>query len=162
MDTRPGDSLADLLFTILLKPALVEVQQLFVSIRVAYSPQALAAPLFAMPGDPEEATVTDTTFADDVCFMGLIPASTAPESLEQLLSSVASAVHVVMVKRGLNSNYDAGKSELMVSPSGKYSRRYRQQLYSLKGAFLSPALLSSCSWPAATSILVPSLSKAQL
>ena len=131
--TRPGDSLADMLFSILLKPALFEVRELLEQLGVSYMPQAVVVSLFARASDPEEAPASDTTFADDVCFMGAVPASTTPEALPQLLSNVASAVHGVMVKRGLSPNYDAGKSELMVSTSGRYARRFRQQLFLLKG-----------------------------
>ena len=55
--TRLGDSLADLLFSILLSPVLAEVQELEASLGLAFGFSKRDDPLFAKQGDPQEALV---------------------------------------------------------------------------------------------------------
>ena len=83
--TRPGDSLADLLFSILLSPVLAEVQELEVSLGLAFGLSKSTDTLFATQDDPEVVLCTDVTFADDTAFMGVLPANLPPDEMLSLV-----------------------------------------------------------------------------
>ena len=75
--TRPGDSLADLLFSILLCFVLDEVQELESKLGLAFGCHKRPEPIFAKASDPQEVLSTDITFADDTAFLGVLPAGFA-------------------------------------------------------------------------------------
>ena len=64
-ETPPGDSLADLLFSILLCPVLAEVQELESKLGLAFDCSKSPERIFAKAVDPQEVLCTDITFADD-------------------------------------------------------------------------------------------------
>ena len=98
--TRPGDSLADLLFSILLCPVLDEVQDLESKLGLALgcpkSPEKIAK-----ASDPQEVLCTDITFADDTAFLGVLPAGLPPVDMLSLLHDWALGIHNIFVKRAL-------------------------------------------------------------
>ena len=139
--TRPGDSLADLLFSILLSPVLAEVQELEVSLGLAFGLSKSTTPLFATQDDPEEVLCTDVTFADDTAFMGVLPVNLPPDEMLSLVHEWALGIHNIFVKRALIPNYDVGKSSLLLVPAGKNSTHYKKVFAACEqGVWIEPAL----------------------
>ena len=118
--TRPGDSLADLLFSILLCPVLDEVQELESKLGLAFGCPKSPEPIFAKASDPQEVLCTDITFADDTAFLGVLPAGLPPVDMLSLLHDWALGIHNIFVKRALIPNYDVGKSSLLLVPAKKF------------------------------------------
>ena len=139
--TRPGDSLADLLFSLLLSPVLAEVQELEVSLGLAFGLSKSTDPLFATQDDPEEVLCTDVTFADDTAFMGVLPVNLPPDEMLSLVHEWALGIHNIFVKRALIPNYDVGKSSLLLVPAGKNSTHYKKVFAACEqGVWIEPAL----------------------
>ena len=115
--TRPGDSLADLLFSILLSPVLAEVQELESKLGLASGCSKSPEPIFAKIGDPQEVLSTDITFADDTAFLGVLPAGLPPVDMLSLVHDWALGIHNIFVKRALIPNYDVGESSVWIEPA---------------------------------------------
>ena len=116
--TRPGDSLADLLFSILLSPVLAKVQELESKLGLAFVCSKSPEPIFAKASDPHEVLCTDITFADDTAFLGVLPAGLPPVDMLSLVQDWALGIHNIFVKRALIPNHNVGKSSLLPVPAG--------------------------------------------
>ena len=124
--TRPGDSLADLLFSILLSPVLAELQELEASLGLAFR-LSLRVSTHCLPrrGILRRLCI-EITFADDTAFLGVLPAVLPPAQMLSLVHDWALGIHNIFVKRALIPNYDVVKSSLLLA--GKNSTHYKKAL----------------------------------
>lgn len=126
--TRPGDRLADLLFSVLLAPILVRIQDDFVDLAIAPKTSRLEHGCWARGSGPQFEWCTDTTFADDVACITILPKDTVPEHMGARLQGTCECVHRHMLAAGLVPNSVPGKSALMVTPAGKYAHKFKNKL----------------------------------
>ncbi|CAE7949096.1 unnamed protein product, partial [Symbiodinium sp. KB8] len=122
--SRPGDSISDVLF----------------GLAVADMHKAVRASL-AADGIPDQQL---PTWADDVA----LPIQAAAPQLLALSSHVAATLHNECQNRGMEPNYDRGKTELLVVLHGEGARKVKQGLFRSGQAQLSlptaPAVSLTC------------------
>ena len=144
-ETWPGDSLADLLFSVLLSLVLAEVQELESKLGVACgfskSPEPTFTKTVDLQQDLQEVLCTDITFADDTAFMGVLPAGLPPEEMWILVHDWAMCIHNIFVKRALIPNNDVGKSSLLLVPAGKKFHSLQESPGGLRTGFVDRAFV---------------------
>ena len=126
--TRPGDGWADLLFNFVVCRLLQDIRQELEDLGMCFSVLWNGeCGLRASPGDASSATAFATAWADDLAFMlwGETPGSII-EALQMLTSEVITRFQ----KRGLQFNFEAGKTEIVLHLRGRNSTRLRRSLFS--------------------------------
>ena len=137
--TRPGDCLADLLFSVLLSLVLAEVQELESKLGLAFGFSKSPEPMLAKTVDPQEVLCADITFADDKDFIGVLSAGLPPEEMLTLVQDWAMGIHYIFVKRALIPNCDVGESSLLLVPAGKNFTRYMRVVETCDQGCVDPA-----------------------
>ena len=128
--TRPGDPLADLLFSVILSPILTEIEHALSCLGVLLCPQ----PEEHVLSDPGcEGFLSDGTFADDTCFALALPTN-LPEPAFEILSEAVTIIDNTFRKRLLVPNYAPGKSALVLQAHGRHSHALRRHLVLDKNA----------------------------
>ena len=116
--TRPGDTLADVLFAVVLADCLE-------SVRSELDMQGLCNTQI-----PEHHTHQIPVWADDVC----VPfGAKAPSELLSMASRVCEIVHIECCRRALQPNYKRRKTELLLSFAGQGAVKTRRQLMARGG-----------------------------
>ena len=128
--TRPGGSLADVVFSILFSKVLerrsTSVLQPCVP-RVPWNGQR--SPWDSTPGACSSCTVeaSDVVYADDLASFLV---SSCAEALPKAISSIAADTVDTLLPHGLNANIGPTKTAAVAVPAGKGSRAVRRRLYS--------------------------------
>ena len=134
LGTRPGDNLADLLFSYLFAAVLAKVKQSLLSegidVGLGWS-ERMRGSVVPVPADPSSAGVclTDCTWMDDMCLM--VSTRTATD-LFPTLRFAAGVLLDQCLSHGMTPNLDKGKSEVIVMVHRKGSRAVRRQYLSSK------------------------------
>ncbi|OLP95584.1 hypothetical protein AK812_SmicGene22279 [Symbiodinium microadriaticum] len=126
--TRPGGTLADILFSLLFGQALRRRKSS--SLRVAVPQiqwQGVRTPFpAACAPDTPSKDVSDVVYADDLC----IPVVCAEASqLRHTVSAVAADTFDTLAPRALRVNFGPTKTAAIVSPVGHGSRQARQEMF---------------------------------
>ena len=104
--SRPGDSIADVLFAL----AAADLMRAVEAILQTEDMMEVVAP----------------GWADDVCWPVTDP---DPVRLIHKITRLAEAVHVECLRRAMQHNYNAGKTEILLHLQGKHSYRTKQKLF---------------------------------
>ena len=150
--TRPGDSLADIIFSFLFTAVLRQVRKAMLQagfdVRLPWSDcwfRSLSA-----EGEPAtELAPIDVSWMDD---LALLLSASSPGELVSAVERSASMLIAECIKALLHPNLDPGKTEALLSLVGRDSRKVRAELF--RSAEPSTAL-SSTLWPTARLRLVP-------
>ena len=132
LGTRPGDSLADLLFSYLFAVVLDKVRCSLLTegfdLQVAWSHDMRGS---IQPVKPDRVTegvcLMDCTWMDDMCIM---VATSRAQALFPSLSFAAGTLLDVCLAHGMTPNLDKGKTEAVVLIHGKGSQAIRRQYLS--------------------------------
>ena len=145
LGSRPGDGLADVLFSLVfadvlaaIRGQLAEVPSLCVPWHEAMRGQVAATPAQgATPG----IGFLDVSWMDDLAIMGACPTA---RSVPDTLASVAGVVVDTLLSRGMYPNFDRNKTEAIVGLRGAGAQLVRKELLS----DIEPRLqISSTHWP---------------
>ena len=125
--TRPGDPVGDILFNMLFSIILTKAKEEFLK-QTGF--QWLGCPTPAqnfqqLPQMPDRAFL-DLAYVDDAAFILLTP---NPAEIIPTTQVMASIIHDTARLRGLDVNYEAGKTEVMFRIAGKGSKSVRSQLW---------------------------------
>ena len=122
--TRPGCSLADLVFNLAFAPALTDIQRGLQDADLVWKPPDVDR-VFRKAGDAD-AALTDSTFADDAAFCAIPHGNiTVADELARFCGIIADP----LMQRGMRINWDKGKSGLMLALAGRHSRTARRVLF---------------------------------
>ena len=125
--TRPGDPVADVLFNMAFRLIVLDARQTFQrSSNLPFLGTPQVAPVLCAPDEMPTSGFTEVTFVDDIAYALHGP------SAEQVIASlqlVASCLHDAATNRGMQLNYQAGKTEAMVFCAGPGSRSVRKRLW---------------------------------
>ena len=153
--TRPGDNLADMIFSFLFSEILASLRKRFdaqgLRITLPWNDAWLcASPQAIRETSPDcEAKPVDITWMDD---LALLVESTQPDELPDKVVAVASATVTECVQATLLPNLAAGKTEAVVSVQGRGAHKVKKDIF--RGT--DPSLqLRSDIWPAARLRIVP-------
>ena len=153
--TRPGDNLADLVFSFLFSRILHALRDRFatdgVSFQLPWHPAWLCAGPEAerhTPADTQAAPL-DVTWMDD---LALLVAAKSPDTLMERVVSVATNTISECIRATLLPNLAKGKTEAVVCLRGKGAKRLASSVF--RGADPSVQLCSTV-WPEARLRLVP-------
>ena len=131
--TRPGGTLADVLFNVLFAKVLSRRQS---SVQVSYAPAVpwdgcrTPFPTASLHACPKVA-VTDIVYADDLCTPVVCRGAT---HLRSAVSAVTADTMDALTPHALRANLDPTKTAALMSPIGAGSRQARQELFvQLKG-----------------------------
>ena len=113
--TRPGDSVADVLFAIVLSDCIA-------SLRDRLHVEGLDC-------GPAGCQSCQPTWADDLA----VPACCPAERVEAHAMALCAAVHEELGARALELNYGPGKTELMICWAGPHSRACKAQVFGHEG-----------------------------
>eukprot|EP00435_Cladocopium_sp_Y103_P068330 s1096_g31.t1 len=125
--TRPGDPIADIIFNMVFYLILRDTRDQF--------KQITGLPWLGCPQPPKDITCSaplpkdgfcDISFVDDVAYC---VHTDTPAALGPALQCLASCLHDVARLRGLNLNYNKGKTEVMMHHAGPGSRKARSQVW---------------------------------
>lgn len=124
--TRPGDPIGDLLFNLTMSRILAEMKELVLEAEVA---QWFGDPSrcqdFLHPGELPPNGFADVSFVDD-CAVAIHADDL--QQLQEVAKHVVAAMHVAAHRRGLQLNYDPGKTEMLWQVQGRGSRALKQEL----------------------------------
>ena len=120
---KPGEALADLLFSLLLSPILARISSELDDLGLLLRPVA-STHIFAQDDSPEP--VTDATFADDTAFMVVLASVIDHQQARSSLSTAAGVIHRALASKGLIPNYGKGKSGVLLHVHGPSSRSFRR------------------------------------
>jgi len=135
--TGPGGPLAGILFAVSQTPILDEIETQLRDMGALLCLPPPGTAVLSRPGETEAHLYpSDSTLADDVVLLTVLPQEAAPEAVIGFLRQVVDTADTAFRRRGYILNYGDGKSGLMVTPSGKYARRIKQLLYLQHGGRL--------------------------
>ena len=125
--TRPGDPVADILFNMAFRLIVLDARRKFQSSSPleflgAPMPATDLARVSAMPS----AGFSEVTFVDDIAYALHGP---SPKQVVHALQLMASCLHDAATSRGMQLNYDEGKTEAMIFCAGPGSRAVRRHLW---------------------------------
>eukprot|EP00435_Cladocopium_sp_Y103_P051720 s604_g16.t1 len=132
--TRPRDPVADIIFNMVFYLILRDTRDQF--------QQITGLPWLGCPQPPRDITCSaplpsdgfcDISFVDDVAYC---VHTDTPAALSPALQCLASCLHDVARLRGLNLNYNKGKTEVMMHYAGPGSRKVRSQIWHQQHATL--------------------------
>ena len=126
LGTRPGDPLADLLFAISQTPILNVIQQFLKEKGALIEIPVPVSPLVVLPQEFVPTTLSDSTLADDVALLTIIPKHVPVAEIIPWLQSIVIAVDQAFMTRGYTLNYSDGKSGLIVSPLGNGKKHIKR------------------------------------
>ena len=126
LGTRPGDPLADLLFAISQTPILNVIQQFLKEKGALIEIPVPVSPLVVLPQEFVPTTLSDSTLADDVVLLTIIPKHVPVAEMIPWLQSIVIAVDQAFMTRGYTLNYSDGKSGLIVSPLGNGKKQIQR------------------------------------
>ena len=112
--TRPGDSIADALFTVVFADCLASMRERMSEVGLLHSPHG--------------SSVVQPTWADDLA----VPVIGAAAEIEHKSRMMCQIVHEVLGSRALEVNYKAGKTELLTSWAGLGARNAKRALLALR------------------------------
>ena len=125
--TRPGDPLGDLLFNLIMRLVLQDTHQYVQSHTDASwlgSPKQCQS--FADSNEIPDCAYFDVSFVDDAAIA--IHAQSLPE-MEQLIKTVVEGFHQASAARGLDVNFEQGKTEVLWDVRGKGSKSLKERLH---------------------------------
>ena len=147
--TRPGDNLADMIFSFLFAEILSTLRASFaekgLSVVLPWNDQWLRAPPHLAQAQRPDSTVKplDVTWMDD---LALLVEADRPSDLVDKVVAVASATVTECIQATLLPNLAAGKTETVLSLQGPGSRKLKSEIF--RGT--DPTVqLASDVWPAA-------------
>ena len=151
--TRPGDALADIVFSFLFSAVLGRVREALLQRGYEVCLPWNANWFRSLCRDSSVGTATlapiDVSWMDDLAL--LVSANSASE-LISTVSGAAAALLDECLRAMLHPNLDPGKTEALISLAGKDSRKLRSQLFrSAEPNLQVPSIL----WPSARVRLVP-------
>ncbi|OLQ12453.1 hypothetical protein AK812_SmicGene3619 [Symbiodinium microadriaticum] len=151
--TRPGDALADIVFSFLFSAVLRRVRDALLhrgyEVRLPWSDDWFRSLCRASSVGTETLAPIDVSWMDDLAL--LVSAKSADE-LVTTVSGASAALLDECLRAMLHPNLDPGKTEALISLAGKGSRNLRGQLFrSAEPSIQVPSLL----WPSARVRLVP-------
>ena len=125
--TRPGDPVADILFNMAFRLIVLDARTKFLQatdMPFLGSPQV--GPLLGTTPSMPPAGFTEVTFVDDIAY-----ALHGPSALHVLssLQLVASCLHDAATNRGMQLNYQSGKTEALMYCAGPGSRQTRKYIW---------------------------------
>ena len=124
--TRPGDPLGDLLFNMIMRLILQDAKEYILQhADCAWMGQPTRTASFALAQDMPDAAFLDIAYVDDVAV------ALHAQSLDHLMALIkitTAAMHQATSKRGMNLNFDRGKSEVLWAVAGKGSKKLKQQI----------------------------------
>jgi hypothetical protein len=129
--TRPGDPLADLVFSLAFVPVQEDILSGLRSLGLVHSIDVLGDGAFSVSTVVSVVEVLPPTFMDDM----VVPIF--DEDPFRLLDKVANAMQVILescVRFGLEVNFAPGKSEALVALHGKGASACRQSMVNLEAA----------------------------
>ena len=115
--TRPGDSLADVVFALVMADAMAEVEDEL---------RAVCPNMY----DNLELCPSHPVWADDACFPFW---EAGADKLEEKAALVARVVHVVCCRRALEPNYGLEKTECMLIHGGSGAKQARRHVFAGSG-----------------------------
>eukprot|EP00435_Cladocopium_sp_Y103_P031829 s854_g8.t1 len=125
--TRPGDPVADVLFNMAFKLVVLDARQrILESSALQWFGDPCSADDICVAREAPRNGFAEVTFVDDIAYA--IHAQSA-DSLILSLQLVASCLHDAAFSRGLTLNYQAGKTEAVVSLAGPGSRTTKQRIW---------------------------------
>ena len=124
---RPGDPVGDILFNMLFAVILKQARQEFVQ-STGY--QWIGCPetaqnLHSLPEIPERAFL-DLAYVDDAVFAFMSP---HPQEIIGVTQTMAAIIHDTARMRGLEVNYEGGKTETLFRVAGKGAKKVKEQLW---------------------------------
>ena len=146
--TRPGDPVGDILFNMVFEIIMTKARDCFcaqTNFEWIGSPKAIDS-FDQIPDLPEKALL-DMAYVDDAMFAIY---TTDPEEMVKKAQLMASIVHDEARKRGLDVNYQKGKTELWLRLTGKGSRKVKDQLWNNLGGKLPVITETGANWMHAT------------
>ena len=151
--TRPRDSLADIVFSFLFSAVPRQVRRVLLErgyeVRLPWCAEWFRELGRAHGPSSDTLAPIDVSWMDDLAL--LISANSAPELLSAV-SGAAAALLDECLRAMLHPNLDPGKTEALVSLTGKQSRTLRSQLFrSAESSIPAPSML----WPNARIRIVP-------
>lgn len=114
--TRPGSPVADIGFNLLMSDILQELEE-----------RIRADETISNAGSEYPVTLPPVTWVDDLA----VPVATSfPGDLEKVITSVLQHIHETFYSRGLQINYDKGKTEVVVMHRGAEADQWRRNFFS--------------------------------
>ena len=125
--TRPGDPVADVLFNMSMTSLLASFREHFAAQCNApwLGREALTHDFGATPPTIPREGYVDVTFVDDCAIMVHAPTN---HRIEEIIKTLVSSFTVAAATRGLQVNFDKGKTELLRNVIGKGAKTYKEQL----------------------------------
>ena len=150
--TRPGDSLADIVFSFLFTSVLKKVRSAMIAegfdVHLPWADRWFRS-LSAEGMPDQDLSPVDVSWMDD---LALLLSASSPGELVASVKTSASVLVDECIKALLWPNLDRGKTEALVSLVGKDSRKLRTELFCGQEPSIA---LSSTLWPEARLRLVP-------
>ena len=138
--SRPGESLADLIFSFIYDRVLYRIREAMRQERLT-DPIPYDGERSVWHHDPQDVVfLTDATWADDSAFM---THAQSPELLLQRVQRMTALVYDHAKALALDPNLKAGKTELLISLRGGGSREAAKQWFGKRGANLDVQTKSS-------------------
>ena len=122
--TRPGTSLADLVFNVIYTRPLKEITARLSAAGLLFSMRDLPTRRLSRFRDPVD-ELADATYVDDTAFM----LDVDNEEISDAVQHAISIIHEQMLAHGWQVNYKPGKSALLVDPRGKGARQMHRHFY---------------------------------
>ena len=124
--TRPGDPVGDILFNLCMSMIVHDVKvSVEENTQVPWSGNAELVQDFTQHVPVACPSFGDISYVDD-CVFCICAASN--EQVEQIAISIVTAMEQSVARRGLQLNFEKGKTEIMISPAGTGVRAWRQNL----------------------------------
>ena len=128
--TRPGDNLADMLFTFLFAEVSKRLRNTLrdagIRVELPWHPEWLLAPPGSGPIGDSTASPLDVTWMDD---LAVLLWADGPEQLVEALRTAATATLDSCIQALLLPNLKAGKTEALLHLVGPHSRQLREQIF---------------------------------
>ena len=126
--SRPGDSLADIIFNMAILPVLTEVHSFLDQRQMSPKLPALNTQQLVFSNESDQcATFTsDVTYVDDAAF-----ALSLPTALDMATSTrlAVTGIFLIAAKRGFELNFQRGKTEILFLIFGTCSRKVKIDLF---------------------------------
>ena len=124
--TRPGDPVGDILFNLTMSLIVKDIQH-DVEERTGYPWVGHDQQVqdFTQAEQVHDAYFADISFVDDCVFCLCAPSN---HEVEELATEVVDSMVRSAARRGLQVNFDEGKTEMMMHPAGKGVRQWKKEL----------------------------------
>ena len=124
--TRPGDPLGDLLFNMIMRLIMQDCQTYIQQhADCTWMGQPTHTASFALDHTMPTAAFLDVAYVDDVA---VALHAQSLDHLTELIQTTTAAMYQATSKRGMQLNFDRGKSEVLWAVTGKGSKQLKQQI----------------------------------